>query len=680
MSPIAMSPYRSLERGYTRVLEIQPSRNLDSPISCKLLDIDAKDPSAEYDALSYTWGAPEFTETITLDGQHTKLVTPTLHSALQRFRHSLNSRRLWVDAVCINQDDDVDKAAQIPLMGNIYRQAACVLVWLGAEAQQVTSLQELDIIARQKSISWTTEEIKIIQAVVGHAWFWRRWVVQEVTLNANVTLNAGPSTMPWTRFVHVLEAAQVKLSIDVPIANLWRRRILHQSGKPAESRGLTVDQQVSLVNHDGSRKAIRNSRDIYDEHLRPSCQKLPEPDITSILGLLQRFHHFGCKDDRDRLYALAHLASDVRFQETGVEGEDLPVFSVSYKDEPERVYAMFARYLVESGALRPSEILRLTNQHAVRHHLADVCSWAPDWRLLPARADIAPAVENETDVALVATFEYADSQLTLEYEDGFWIIEVIMETFETSPRGPHPTNVIEWLQTTWKSLIAALELEDASMNIQIIAFRDLIDILAPETVHLDEACHGFLKPEDVIDILFYDGWLAEVPAEVWEIWQHPNHNEDYTYGSLEDYWPNLFTSFMQELCRTIKGRRLFVTDPDINGCPYILDKYGQDRRPGRPRFGIGPSHTRAGDCIIGCGGFKWYGNTWRTIDPTDTHAWILRPDEDYGGGEAEAEANKDGDDGEVAKFRFVGDFRLARALDYHRLDEGRSPGHKIVLV
>ncbi|KAK7428024.1 hypothetical protein QQZ08_005455 [Neonectria magnoliae] len=633
-----MSPYHSLERGHTRVLEIQPSRNPDSPISCKLIDIDAKDPSADYDALSYTWGAPEFTETITLDGQHAKLVTLTLHSALQRFRYSLKPHRLWVDAVCIDQDDDVDKAAQIPLMGDIYRQAACVLVWLGAEAQQMTSLRDLDIIARQKSTSWTTEGIETIQAVVGHAWFWRRWVVQEVTLNANVTLNAGSSTMPWTRFVHVLEAAQVKLSVDVPIVNLWRRRILHQSGKPAESYSLTVDQQMHLIKHHSSSEVIWKNRDVYNEHLCPSRQKPPEPDITSVLGLLRRFHHFGCKDDRDRLYTLAHLASDVRFQETGVKGEDHPRFSVSYKDEPERVYAMFARYLVESGALRPSEILRLTNQHA---------------RLLPARTDIALAVKNETDVALVANFEHADSQLTLEYEDGFYIIEVIMETFKTSPRDPHPTNSIEWLQTTWKSLIAALELEDASMNIQIIAFCNLIDILAPETVHLDEDCNGFLKPEDVIDLLFHDGWLTEEPAEVWEIWQHPNHNEDYTYGSLEDYWPDLFTSFMQELCRSIKGRRIFVTDPDISGCPYILNRYDQDN---------------AGVLVL----------VSASGHPT-TEPGIALSAAEVLIGESDLEASKDGDDGEVARFRFVGDFRLARALDYP-LHEGIFPGDKIVLV
>jgi hypothetical protein len=40
-------------------------------------------------------------------------------------------RLLGADAVCINQQDNDEKALQVPLMSRIYRQAQQVIVWLG---------------------------------------------------------------------------------------------------------------------------------------------------------------------------------------------------------------------------------------------------------------------------------------------------------------------------------------------------------------------------------------------------------------------------------------------------------------------------------------------------------------------------------------------------------------------
>ena len=45
-------------------------------------------------------------------------------------------RPIWIDAVCINQNDDLEKSGQIPLMGEIYSKAAEVLVWLGSGSKE----------------------------------------------------------------------------------------------------------------------------------------------------------------------------------------------------------------------------------------------------------------------------------------------------------------------------------------------------------------------------------------------------------------------------------------------------------------------------------------------------------------------------------------------------------------
>jgi hypothetical protein len=42
---------------------------------------------------------------------------------------------IWIDALCINQSDNVEKAIQVPLMGSIYTNARQVIVWLGLEEE-----------------------------------------------------------------------------------------------------------------------------------------------------------------------------------------------------------------------------------------------------------------------------------------------------------------------------------------------------------------------------------------------------------------------------------------------------------------------------------------------------------------------------------------------------------------
>jgi hypothetical protein len=40
-------------------------------------------------------------------------------------------RLIWADAVCINQADDEEKSWQVRMMGDVYRNADRVLIWLG---------------------------------------------------------------------------------------------------------------------------------------------------------------------------------------------------------------------------------------------------------------------------------------------------------------------------------------------------------------------------------------------------------------------------------------------------------------------------------------------------------------------------------------------------------------------
>ncbi|OQU95015.1 Ankyrin repeat-containing protein [Cladophialophora immunda] len=91
-----------------------------------------RDP--EYFAVSYCWGAPVpdgALKEIFLNGLSVR-IRPTLYSFLETITIHYPGIRIWIDAICINQSDGAERNNQISIMGDIFKGAKCVLVWLGS--------------------------------------------------------------------------------------------------------------------------------------------------------------------------------------------------------------------------------------------------------------------------------------------------------------------------------------------------------------------------------------------------------------------------------------------------------------------------------------------------------------------------------------------------------------------
>ncbi|KAH4350890.1 hypothetical protein HBH98_038780 [Parastagonospora nodorum] len=115
----------------TRLLHLQPGLP-GEPLYGSLAITNLDNCGCTYEAVSYAWGSSAKSQYISLDSRKLA-ITESLFTALQRFRSAQSARVLWADAVCIDQANDIERSSQVNMMGEIYRGAASVLVWLGHE-------------------------------------------------------------------------------------------------------------------------------------------------------------------------------------------------------------------------------------------------------------------------------------------------------------------------------------------------------------------------------------------------------------------------------------------------------------------------------------------------------------------------------------------------------------------
>lgn len=177
---------------------VEPQIRCDLEVA-RLGNIESTPP--EYFALSYTWGRPaeygnfkDMTDEkkfpILCNGEYTIWVTENLLAFFRQIQQktSLKSKRFWIDAICINQDNNDEKAAQISLMTRIYSGAKTVLLWLGEDDEYTASgfgligeLSSHRILPETANVN----ESLAVGMVFQRTYFSRTWVIQEVILGTD---------------------------------------------------------------------------------------------------------------------------------------------------------------------------------------------------------------------------------------------------------------------------------------------------------------------------------------------------------------------------------------------------------------------------------------------------------------------------------------------------------------
>lgn len=329
-----------------RLVELDFNTDEEATVHATLNTYDCEN-APEYDALSYTWGTPDTSANIKLNDQWFP-VTPNLLAALEQLRlnqakNRTSNRKLWIDAICINQSDNSDKSRQVMQMKDIYANASNVLIWTGkADNLSAVAFDTLELFAADdgtsdgsttyRDILDTVGERKAaIQLFLERPYFNRMWVIQEIVITRNAIVLCGSFSVTFDMLYVAIQRMTGSgfypfsaITSNVTYLGDWRDHFLKVAVPDSEEN---IDLRLFLDSRD------RNATDLRDK-------------IYSLRGLI----------------ANNALAAGI---------------TVDYDKSVVKVYTDFTKHL-----LNTCPDLRILSGVILRHRTTttlELPSWVPDW-------------------------------------------------------------------------------------------------------------------------------------------------------------------------------------------------------------------------------------------------------------------------------------------------------------
>jgi hypothetical protein len=232
--------------------------------------------------LSYTWGALDSGSQILINGRTFK-VRKNLRNFLLQAREDGLSDPLWIDAVCIDQQNVAERNHQVQQMALIYQQAKRVLIWLGRGREEADIVLGITQLLASYASTRDEDPYDYFRSCISKAnpnfwkyaakldsapYFKRLWIVQEVHHSRRAILIHGRTWCDWEYYLWLPKAA-----------SRWRR-------------GRSFNTQVPRF------------------FLAYALQRIDNQERAELRELIQYFRDFGCADPRDRVYALLSMVKN----------------------------------------------------------------------------------------------------------------------------------------------------------------------------------------------------------------------------------------------------------------------------------------------------------------------------------------------------------------------------------
>ncbi|KAF2809814.1 HET-domain-containing protein, partial [Mytilinidion resinicola] len=283
-----------------RTIRLLPAESFEAPIECQICIANLSHGSS-YEALSYAWGSSSRENSIKCNGQDL-FVTPNLLRALKRLRpistRSISNPgplNLWVDAICIDQENRKERAHQVGIMKRIYQLASKVVVYLGEDVNFKDSVPSIRML-------WLLDS----------SWYTRMWTLQESLLNPNTIVRHGETMLSWE-------------DLEIGFRSL-----------PPSFR-YNAAQRNAILRVQTTRELRLQFRELqgFVQHPQPTDRTIADR-LSRMLSLCQ---YFECGDPRDKVFAILGLVDNLDFNA-------LPELNPDYNTPVTEIYRRFALFII----------------------------------------------------------------------------------------------------------------------------------------------------------------------------------------------------------------------------------------------------------------------------------------------------------------------------------------------
>lgn len=286
----------------------------------------------DYVALSYTWGDPNETRDILLNGDRMK-VGRNLESTLRVLRDKQPIRigcKVWIDARSINQQDVGERGQEVKRMHRIYRDAWAVIVWLGSEADEsdkamklirvlshaceVGKDRELGKSLREHPDLMGTGSWRALSQLLRRSYWDRLWILQEVAHGRHrTTILCGQEAITWQQLFSAVYTFGTH-NTDIMFSLVDRET--REAG--ISTSGLNRNKIIHL----NDEQYVQNGED--------------EPQFMCMLDLSRKSLS---TDSRDKVYGLLGMMKE----------SVVSRIKVDYNAQPTEVFTNFGRALISAG-------------------------------------------------------------------------------------------------------------------------------------------------------------------------------------------------------------------------------------------------------------------------------------------------------------------------------------------
>ncbi|TGO83344.1 hypothetical protein BPOR_0661g00070 [Botrytis porri] len=279
----------------------------------------------KYNAVSYTWGNEADQQPIVIDDRYF-LVTKNLYKALICLQQqNVTESVLWIDAICINQDDIAERNRQLTIMPYIYERAKLVVVWLRNDElisppiwSDPEKISPFEFSGHTQQYRDQRSLFNYLMVICSNEYWERLWIVQEIGKARKLIISFGQELIDWQRFVETI-------TLDWPYPAWITQEVMEES---ALSQTVPWNLYYQLRNkYDGGHKL----QNLMANHRQALCKE-PRDKVYELIGLATDCYAGFPMDYRKPLYEVWKDTVLFRNLDTRVHQSDILNFGKLVRD------------------------------------------------------------------------------------------------------------------------------------------------------------------------------------------------------------------------------------------------------------------------------------------------------------------------------------------------------------